>query len=97
MELSEGYYKKLIITLEQQVYAREDMAEVISLRKKVMELVFLFLKEKAHVKKLEDMATKEKQFVLMIRKKLDNSMQQTFMSKVMIVCIMMVVALWCFK
>lgn len=46
MELSEGYYKKLIITLEQQVYAREDMAEVISLRKKVMELVFLFLKEK---------------------------------------------------
>nr|KAJ0189786.1 hypothetical protein LSAT_V11C800430340 [Lactuca sativa] len=89
-ELPEG-------TLNQQVDSKENSVELISLRKKVVELEFLLSKEKSVVDKLEKKVTKEKQVMMMLNNKLEASMHQNFMFIVLVVMILLVVALWCFK
>ncbi|CAI9268902.1 unnamed protein product [Lactuca saligna] len=96
-ELREGYYKNLNRTLKQQVDSKEKFVELINLIKKVVELEFMLSKEKSVVDKLEKNVTKEKQVVMMLNNKLEASMQQNFMLKVLVVIIMLIVALWCFK
>ncbi|CAH1434834.1 unnamed protein product, partial [Lactuca virosa] len=96
-ELPEGYYNNLIRTLKQHVDSKENSVELISLRKKVVELEFLLSKEKSFVDKLEKNITKEKQVVMMLNNKLEASIQQNFMLKVLVVMILLGVALWCFK
>nr|KAJ0191005.1 hypothetical protein LSAT_V11C800420960 [Lactuca sativa] len=96
-ELPEGYYKNLIRTLKQHVDSKDNSAEHISLKKKVTELEFLLSKEKSVVDKLEKKVTKEKELVMMLNNKLEVSMQQNSMLKVLVVVILLVVALWCFK
>ncbi|CAI9272592.1 unnamed protein product [Lactuca saligna] len=92
-ELFEGYYKNLIRTLKQHVDSKENSAELINLRKKVVELEFLLSTEKSVVDKLEKKVKKEKDVVIMLNNKLEASMQQNSMLKVLIVMILLVVAL----
>ncbi|CAH1449148.1 unnamed protein product [Lactuca virosa] len=80
-----------------QIDSKENSVELISLRKKVVELEFLLSKEKSVVDKLEKKVTKEKEAVMMLNNKLEASMQQNSMLKVLVVMILLVVALWCFK
>ncbi|KAL7601487.1 hypothetical protein Lser_V15G22058 [Lactuca serriola] len=96
-EMYEGYYKNLIRTLKQQVDSKESSVELIILRKKVVKLEFLLSKEKSILDKLQKKVTKEKQAIMMLNNKLEASMQQNSMLKVMVVMILLVVALWCFK
>ncbi|CAH1432543.1 unnamed protein product [Lactuca virosa] len=74
-ELPEGYYKNLIRTLKQQVESMEDLAELVNLRKRVVELEFLVSTENSVIDKLEKKVTNEKEVVMILNDKLDASMQ----------------------
>ena len=91
--MHEGYYKNLIRTLKQQVDSKESSVELIILRKKVVKLEFLLSKEKSILDKLQKKVTKEKQAIMMLNNKLEASMQQNSMLKVLVVMILLVVAL----
>nr|KAJ0209741.1 hypothetical protein LSAT_V11C400183630 [Lactuca sativa] len=79
------------------VDSKENFAKLISFRKKVVELELLLSKEKLVVDKLEKKVTKEKEVVMILNYKLETSMQQNSMLKVLVVMILLIVALWCFK
>ncbi|CAI9266575.1 unnamed protein product [Lactuca saligna] len=78
-EMPKGYYKNLIRTLKQQVESKENFAELVNLRKKVVDLEFLLSKEKLVVENLEKKVTKEKEAMMMLNKKPYASMQQNCM------------------
>nr|KAJ0227754.1 hypothetical protein LSAT_V11C100003240 [Lactuca sativa] len=61
------------------VESKEDLVELVSLMKKVVDLEFLVSKEKSVVDKLEKKVTKEKEIMMMLNNKLDASMQQNCM------------------